>query len=57
MNGVNKYTLHFTKAEIPPVDGVPVVYDDDDDAYLVANPINRYALGDRSHLTSMPMAD
>ena len=23
-----------------------------DDAYLVANPINRYALGDRSHLAS-----
>ena len=22
----------------------------DEDAYLVANPINRYALGDRSHL-------
>ena len=22
----------------------------DDDAYLVANPINRYALGDRSHM-------
>ena len=50
-NGANKYTLHFTKAEIPPVDAFWSLTMYDDDAYLVANPINRYALGDRSHLT------
>ena len=50
-NGVNRYTLHFTKAEIPPVDAFWSLTMYDDDAYLVANPINRYALGDRSHLT------
>ena len=44
--------LHFTKAEIPPVDAFWSLTMYDDDAYLVANPINRYALGDRSHLTS-----
>ena len=44
------YTLHFTKAEIPPsTRSSMTMYDAD--AYLVANPINRYALGDRSHLT------
>ena len=50
-NGANKYSLHFTKAEIPPVDAFWSLTMYDDDAYLVANPINRYALGDRSHLT------
>ena len=50
-NGANKYTLHFTKAEIPPVDAFWSLTMYDNDAYLVANPINRYALGDRSHLT------
>ncbi len=50
-NGANKYRLHFTKAEIPPVDAFWSLTMYDDDAYLVANPINRYALGDRSHLT------
>ena len=49
-NGANKYTLHFTKAEIPPVNAFWSLTMYDDDAYLVANPINRYALGDRSHL-------
>ena len=51
-SGANKYSLHFTKAEIPPVDAFWSLTMYDDDAYLVANPINRYALGDRSHLTS-----
>ena len=50
-NGANKYSLHFTKAEIPPVDAFWSLTMYDDDAYLVANPINRYALGDRSHLS------
>ncbi len=49
-NGANNYTLHFTKAEIPPVDAFWSLTMYDDDAYLVANPINRYALGDRSRL-------
>ena len=51
-NGANKYTLHFTKAEIPPVNAFWSLTMYDDDSYLVANPINRYALGDRSHLAS-----
>jgi hypothetical protein len=51
-NGANKYSLNFTRAEIPPVNAFWSLTMYDDDAYLVANPINRYALGDRSHLAS-----
>ena len=40
------YSLHFTKAEIPPVDAFWSLTMYDDDGYLVANPINRYALGE-----------
>lgn len=47
-NGANKYTLHFTKAEIPPVNAFWSLTLYDKDAFLVDNPINRYALGDRS---------
>ena len=52
-NGANKYSLHFTKAGIPPVNAFWSLTMYDDDAYLVANPINRYALGDRSGWRSM----
>ena len=48
--GANKYVLHFTKAEIPPVNAFwsLTMYDE---SFLVDNPINRYALGDRSGMT------
>ena len=39
---------HFTKDEIPPVNAFWSLTMYDADAYLVPNPINRYALGDRS---------
>ena len=51
-NGSNRYTLRFGKAEIPPVNAFWSLTVYDEDSYLVANAINRYALGDRSHLTS-----
>ena len=47
-NGANKYVLHFTKAEIPPVNAFWSLTMYDAESYLVPNPINRYALGDRS---------
>ncbi len=48
LNGANKYVLHFTKAEIPPVNAFWSLTMYDAESYLVPNPINRYALGDRS---------
>ena len=51
-NGANKYTLTFKKEEIPPVDAFWSLTMYDKDAFLVDNPINRYALGDRSGMKS-----
>ena len=49
LNGANKYVLHFAKDQIPPVDAFWSLTMYDKDSYLVDNPINRYALGDRSN--------
>ena len=48
----NKYTLTFKKEEIPPVNAFWSLTMYDKDAFLVDNPINRYALGDRSGMKS-----
>ena len=48
LNGANKYVLHFSKAEIPPVNAFWSLTMYDAESYLVPNAINRYALGDRS---------
>ena len=48
LDGSNKYTLHFTKDQIPPVEAFWSLTLYDKDSYLVDNPLNRYALGDRS---------
>ena len=48
LDGANKYTLHFTKDQLPPVNAFWSVTMYDSDSYLVPNPINRYSLGDRS---------
>src|SRR5262245_3840283 len=48
-DGANKYVLRFAKGEIPPVDAFWSLTLYDKDSYLVDNPINRYALGDRSN--------
>jgi hypothetical protein len=49
-DGTNKYTLQFTKEQLPPVEAFWSLTMYDKDSYLVDNPINRYALGDRSDL-------
>ncbi|HKE84687.1 MAG TPA: DUF1254 domain-containing protein [Vicinamibacterales bacterium] len=53
-DGANKYVLHLTKDEIPPVDAFWSLTLYDKDSYLVDNPLNRYALGDRSNLKFGP---
>jgi hypothetical protein len=47
-DGSNQYVLHFD--EQPPVNGFWSLTIYDSDGYLVDNPVNRYALGDRNPL-------
>ena len=47
LNGENRYVLHF--GEVPPADAFwSLTMYDAVDFYLVANPINRYSIGDRT---------
>lgn len=50
LNGANKYVLHFDKGEAPPAAAFWSLTMYDSDGYFIANPINRYAIGDRSNL-------
>ena len=50
-DGANRYVLRFRREQLPPVDAFWSVTMYDADSYLVDNPIDRYALGDRSGLT------
>jgi hypothetical protein len=45
--GENKYVMHFTKAELPPVEAFWSITMYDQAGFQSANPINRYAIGDR----------
>ena len=49
-DGANRYSLRFTPEQLPPVNAFWSVTMYDTDSYLIANPINRYALGDRSNM-------
>ena len=50
LDGANKYVLHFDKGKTPPVDGLWSVTMYTDKKVLAANPIDRYALGERDKL-------
>ena len=50
MDGANKYVLHFNKDELPPVEAFWSVTMYDQDGFQVANPLNRFAIGDRDAL-------
>lgn len=54
LDGAGQYELRFAKDEIPPVDAFWSVTLYDEDSYLVDNPLNRYALGDRSRMQRDP---
>jgi hypothetical protein len=51
LTGANKYTLHFTESEIPPVSAFWSVTLYDKDGFPTANALHRNAIGDRDALT------
>jgi hypothetical protein len=50
LSGEHKYVLHFDKQELPPVNAFWSVTMYDEQGFQVANPINRFAIGDRDNL-------
>ena len=50
MTGEKRYVIRLAKGQTPPVDGFWSVSMYDDKGLPVANPINRYAVGDRDKL-------
>ena len=51
LQGGEKYILHFEKSELPPANGFWSVTMYDTDGFQVANPLNRFAIGDRDPLS------
>lgn len=50
LTGQNKYVLHFNKDELPPAEAFWSVTMYDAQGFQVANPLNRFAIGDRDAL-------
>jgi hypothetical protein len=50
IDGEDRYVLHFEQDQLPPVDAFWSVTMYDEQGYPVANPINRFAIGDRDAL-------
>jgi hypothetical protein len=54
LNGSTRYRMHFDASNLPPVLAFWSVTAYDRDGYFIANPINRYAIGDRDKLKFNP---
>ena len=50
LTGASEYRIHFDKAQLPPVNAFWSITVYDDAGYFTANPIGRYAIGDRDAL-------
>ena len=50
LRGENSYVIHFDKEKLPPVEAFWSITMYDADGFQVANPINRFAIGDRDAL-------
>jgi hypothetical protein len=53
-NGSMRYRMHFESSNLPPVLAFWSVTAYDKDGYFIANPVNRYAIGDRDRLRFNP---
>ncbi|WP_228061259.1 DUF1254 domain-containing protein [[Phormidium] sp. LEGE 05292] len=51
MEGGNQYVLHFSPTELPPVEAFWSLTMYDAEGFQVANPLDRFAIGDRDPLT------
>jgi hypothetical protein len=51
LDGDHNYLLHFAKDELPPVEAFWSVTMYDAEGFQAANPIDRFAIGDRDRLT------
>jgi hypothetical protein len=54
LSGSNKYTVRFTKGQMPPVRGFWSITMYDAQFFFVANPLNRYTLSPRNKLRAEP---
>jgi hypothetical protein len=54
LDGGNVYRIHFERAELPPVDAFWSLTMYDAQGFQAANPINRFAIGDRDPLVYNP---
>ncbi|MEX6686418.1 DUF1254 domain-containing protein [Danxiaibacter flavus] len=50
LNGANNYVIHFAKGETPPANAFWSLTMYDPEGFMIKNPINRNAIGDRSNL-------
>jgi len=50
LSGANRYVVHFPNGQLPPVNAFWSLTMYDDRQFFVANPIHRFAIGDRDHL-------
>jgi hypothetical protein len=50
LNGTNTYVIRFPKDQLPPVHAFWSITAYDARQFFIANPINRYAIGDRDKL-------
>jgi hypothetical protein len=54
LNGSMRYRMHFSNGQTPPIRAFWSLTAYDKDGYFIANPLNRYAIGDRDPLKFNP---